>query len=122
MRYSPVTSSVTLLVLENGALNTGMPWRDADSRSTWLVPMQKLTDSAELLGGVKHVIGKMSAGTDADEMNILDLLDELIVIKRALQILYLVVAGAVKRINRTRVDALKEKNLDLVFVQGITSH
>ena len=79
-------------------------------------------DGAELLGGVKHVIGKMSAGTDADEMNILDLLDELIVIKRALQILYLVVAGAVKRINRTRVDALKEKNLDLVFVQGITSH
>ena len=34
------TSSATLRVLENGALNTGMPRRIAAVRSIWLVPMQ----------------------------------------------------------------------------------
>ncbi|MOA27619.1 hypothetical protein D3C78_1485060 [compost metagenome] len=38
---SPSTSSATERVLENGALNTGMPRCMAESRSTWLVPMQK---------------------------------------------------------------------------------
>ena len=35
------TSSATLRVLENGALNTGMPLRRAAPRSTWLVPTEK---------------------------------------------------------------------------------
>ena len=38
---SASTSSATLRVLENGALNTGMPRSSAAARSTWLVPMQK---------------------------------------------------------------------------------
>ena len=38
---SPMTSSATLRVLENGALKTGMPRLRAASRSTWLVPTQK---------------------------------------------------------------------------------
>ena len=35
------TSSATLRVFENGALNTGIPRSCAQSRSTWFVPMQK---------------------------------------------------------------------------------
>src|SRR5882757_505158 len=38
---SPSTSSTTLRVLENGALNTAIPRSAASTRSTWLVPMQK---------------------------------------------------------------------------------
>ena len=38
---SASTSSATLRVLENGALNTGTPRAWAASRSTWFVPMQK---------------------------------------------------------------------------------
>ena len=38
---SPRTSSTTLRVLENGALNTATPRSAAAVRSTWLVPMQK---------------------------------------------------------------------------------
>ncbi len=37
---SEIISSATLRVLENGALNTGTPRLLAESRSTWLVPMQ----------------------------------------------------------------------------------
>ena len=37
---SAITSSTTLRVLENGALNTAIPRRDAAARSIWLVPMQ----------------------------------------------------------------------------------
>src|SRR3546814_5432151 len=35
------TSSATERVFEYGALNTGVPWDIALSRSTWFVPMQK---------------------------------------------------------------------------------
>ena len=38
---SAIASSTTLRVLENGALNTVTPCSVADSRSIWLVPMQK---------------------------------------------------------------------------------
>ncbi len=38
---SAITSSATLRVLLNGALNTGTPRWPAASRSTWFVPMQK---------------------------------------------------------------------------------
>ena len=38
---SASTSSTTLRVLENGALNTATPRSAASPRSTWLVPMQK---------------------------------------------------------------------------------
>ena len=38
---SPSTSSTTLRVFENGALNTPIPRSAAAARSTWLVPMQK---------------------------------------------------------------------------------
>ena len=38
---SAITSSATLRVFENGALNTGIPRSAAASRSTWSVPMQK---------------------------------------------------------------------------------
>ncbi len=38
---SPITNSATERVLENGALNTGIPRFAAAFRSTWLVPMQK---------------------------------------------------------------------------------
>ncbi|CCH79715.1 hypothetical protein BN12_540013 [Nostocoides japonicum T1-X7] len=38
---SPMTSSTTLRVLENGALKTATPRDVASARSTWLVPMQK---------------------------------------------------------------------------------
>src|ERR1039457_4840094 len=38
---SASTSSATLRVLENGALNTGIPRSSAAARSTWLVPIQK---------------------------------------------------------------------------------
>jgi len=38
---SATASSTTLRVLENGALNTATPRRDAVSRSIWLVPIQK---------------------------------------------------------------------------------
>ena len=38
---SPSTSSTTLRVFENGALNTASPRSAAAARSTWLVPMQK---------------------------------------------------------------------------------
>ena len=41
MTISAMVSSATLRVLENGALNTGMPMRRAASRSTWLVPTEK---------------------------------------------------------------------------------
>jgi hypothetical protein len=34
------TSSTTLRVFENGALNTAMPRPDAAARSIWLTPMQ----------------------------------------------------------------------------------
>ena len=37
---SAITSSTTLRVLENGALNTTVPRSAAVCRSTWLVPMQ----------------------------------------------------------------------------------
>ncbi|CSI55063.1 Uncharacterised protein [Vibrio cholerae] len=40
-KISPSTSSATLRVLENGALNTGIPRLAAALRSTWLVPIQK---------------------------------------------------------------------------------
>ncbi len=40
MMISASTSSATLRVLENGALNTGMPRSIAARRSIWLVPMQ----------------------------------------------------------------------------------
>ena len=38
---SAITSSTTLRVLENGALNTAVPRSAAAARSIWLVPMQK---------------------------------------------------------------------------------
>ena len=38
---SAITSSTTLRVLENGALNTTVPRSAAAVRSIWLVPMQK---------------------------------------------------------------------------------
>ena len=37
---SASASSTTLRVLENGALNTAIPRRDAAARSIWLTPMQ----------------------------------------------------------------------------------
>ena len=46
MMTSASTSSATLRVLENGALNTGTPWASAACRSTWLVPMQKQPTAA----------------------------------------------------------------------------
>lgn len=39
MMHSAMTSSATDLVLEKGALNTGIPSNRAACRSTWLVPM-----------------------------------------------------------------------------------
>ncbi len=38
---SAITSSTTLRVLENGALNTAVPRAAAVARSIWLVPIQK---------------------------------------------------------------------------------
>ena len=38
---SAITNSTTLRVLENGALKTAVPLRDAAGMSIWLVPMQK---------------------------------------------------------------------------------
>ena len=40
MMISASTSSATLRVLENGALNTGTPRLAAASKAIWLVPMQ----------------------------------------------------------------------------------
>ena len=40
-KISPNTNSATERVLENGALNTGIPRIFAALRSTWLVPIQK---------------------------------------------------------------------------------
>ena len=37
---SASASSTTLRVLENGALNTAIPRRDAAARSIWFTPMQ----------------------------------------------------------------------------------
>ena len=49
-----MTSSATLRVLLNGALNTGTPRWLAASRSTWLVPMQKQPDREQALGRLER--------------------------------------------------------------------
>ncbi len=41
MTISAIVSSATERVLENGALNTGMPMVRQAARSTWLVPTEK---------------------------------------------------------------------------------
>ena len=46
---SPITSSATERVLENGALNTGTPPALAARKSTWLVPTLKQPTSIRVL-------------------------------------------------------------------------
>ena len=49
MTISASTSSATLRVLENGALNTGTPRRIASPRSIWFVPMQNAPIAVSLV-------------------------------------------------------------------------
>ncbi len=71
MTISAIVSSATLRVLENGALNTGMPMSRAASRSTWLVPTEKQPMAISVALPVEHLGGELRARADAEHADAL---------------------------------------------------
>lgn len=69
---SPITSSATERVFENGALNTGIPRFAAASRSTRVCSDTETANSDQFFCGVDHVFSQMGTGSQADEVGIAD--------------------------------------------------
>ena len=78
MTISPMASSATLRVLENGALNTGTPTPRAASRLTWLVPTLKQPTAISRSAEPTDIRRQLGARADAEQVNALERLKQLL--------------------------------------------
>ena len=81
---SAITSSTTLRVLENGALNTTVPRSAAAARSIWLVPMQKAPMASRSGAASRTLRGHCGLGADAEHRHPAERIDQLRLVQRSL--------------------------------------
>ena len=113
-----MTSSATLRVLLNGALNTATPRLVAAARSTWLVPMQKQPTATSL-----RAASKMSSVSWVRERMPTKWAPAMVLRRQGLLVqLDIVVAGVAQGLYRGGVHPLQQEELDLAFLKRLGRH
>ena len=118
MTISPMVSSATLRVLENGALKTGMPSAAAASRSTWSVPMQKQPTAISGPALRSTRLGELGAAADADDVGAAHGLDQRVALERLLVQRDARVARPVEQRDGGGADALEQDDLGVGAGEG----
>ena len=75
------------------------------------------THSHQLLGGFKYFLGQLGAGTDADEVRIGNLLDQLFLGQRVRQVLNVGIARSIQRINGRLMHAFQQQDTDFALLK-----
>jgi len=75
------------------------------------------THSHQLLGGLKYFLGQLGAGTDADEVRIGNLLDQLFLGQRVRQVLNVGIARSIQRINGRLMHAFQQQDTDFALLK-----
>ena len=114
---SASTSSATLRVLENGALNTGMPRSSAAARSTWLVPMQKQPTPVSRDVFSKNSRSELRGRAYADKVSVRRGARQFFAAQRLLVILDVAVAVRLEFLRGAGMNAFQQQDLDLTLIQ-----
>ena len=104
----------------------GIEYRDTTlqgSIEVYLVGTDTETTHADqLLRCLEHLFGELGAGTDANEMGVLDLVCQVVAGQRSGQQLHVAVAVRLQVLHGVFVDALEQENADLVLLKRSIGH
>ena len=115
MTISPITSSATLRVLENGALNTGNAVPARGVEVDLVGADAEAADRDQAVRGFENLRGDLRARADAEHMHALDGLLERIALERLGQARHVGIAGGLDQLRGAVVDAFEEQDPDLVL-------
>ena len=115
MTISPITSSATLRVFENGALKTGTPIAARGVDVDLIGADVEAADRDQPVGGGEHLGVDLRARADADHVHALDRLPQRLALERLRQALDAGIAGRLHQLDGAVVDALEQQDPDPVF-------
>ena len=115
MTISPITSSATLRVLLNGALNTGMPSAARGLQVHLVGADAEAADREHAIGGGEHRGGQLSAAADAEDVDAVQRVGQRLAVERGLHAGDVRVAGAGEHIHRGVVNAFEQQDADEVL-------
>ncbi len=118
MMISPITSSATERVLENGALKTGIPRLRAAFQFHLIGADRKAADCDQTVGSGENLLGQLRTRANADDMRRRNRLDQIGLVQCFRQMCDIGVAGGFEIFHGGLADAFQKKNIDAITGEG----